>query len=103
MKRCKITVLKRTFFEDLASEYIPIPGVTPCERMKEGEVYYTAGPIGTEMPEGFCPAAWNAIEKYAAIFASGGLVNGHEGPKVTCCNDGIRPVIYRMEAVDTDE
>lgn len=39
MKKCKITVLKRMFNQDLAAEYIPFPNFQPCEMMKEGDVF----------------------------------------------------------------
>ena len=34
MQKCKITVLKREFYPDLAKEYIPFPDFGPCEMMK---------------------------------------------------------------------
>ena len=53
MKKCKITVLKREFYPELAKEYIPFPDFGPCEMMKEGDVFITGGPFGNEMPKKF--------------------------------------------------
>ena len=39
MKKCKITVLKRNFDEELAKEY-GVEGLTPCPMLKEGQVFY---------------------------------------------------------------
>ena len=39
MKKCKITVLKRNFDEELAKEY-GVEGLTACPMLKEGQVFY---------------------------------------------------------------
>ncbi len=97
MGRCKITVLKTLYFKDLADEYPPHEK-GPCEMLKEGDVYYTTGPHGVDMPEGFCPPAWMAIAAYVNVLACGGRVYGRDDVHVTACPDGVRPVIFRMEA-----
>ena len=38
MKKCKITVLKTTFDEELAREY-GVPGLGPCPMMKAGQCF----------------------------------------------------------------
>lgn len=53
MKKCKLTVLKTTFQEDLAKEY-GIPHLGKCPLMEEGEVFYA----DYAKPEGFCDEAW---------------------------------------------
>ena len=64
MARCKITVLKRAFFQDIVDEYVGFENYQPCECMTEGQVYYTGGEAGNEKPEGFCDEAWKAIYQY---------------------------------------
>ena len=106
MKKCKITVLKREFYPDLAKEYIPFPNFGPfgpCDMMKEGDVFITSGPFGNEIPSGFCAMAWQAICLQATTLAGGGLVFGHDKVHIACCNDGVRPVIFRLEAYEDDE
>ena len=39
MKKCKITVLKTTFDQELAAEY-GAENLTPCPMLKEGQVFY---------------------------------------------------------------
>ena len=56
MKKVKITILKTTLQEDLASEY-GVDGLTTCPMMNEGEVYYA----DYAKPENFCDEAWKAI------------------------------------------
>ena len=53
MGKCKITVLRTLYFKDLADAYPPHEK-GPCEQLKEGDVFYTSGPFGVDMPEGFC-------------------------------------------------
>ena len=67
MKKCKITVLKRNFDEELAKEY-GVEGLTPCPMLKVGQVFYA----DWECPEGFCNEAWKAIYQYVFTLAHGG-------------------------------
>ncbi len=102
MKKCKITVIRKLYHKDLVDKYIPYPDYGTCDIFDDGEVYYTRGSLGTDMPHGFCPAAWDAIGKEAAILASGGKVYGDKTIHISSCNDGTRPVIFKLEAVDCD-
>ena len=100
MLRCKITVLERKFYPDLAKQYVPFPDFGPCDQMKEGDVFITSGLFGNECPEGFCAMAWQAVCLQATTLAGGGKVFGHDEVHIACCNDGVRPVIFRLEACD---
>ena len=102
--RCKITVLRRTYYADLVEQFHKKPDLGPCDWFTDGAVYYTGGRRGNEMPEGFCPMAWQAILPIATTLAWGGLAFGFETTNIACCNDGLRPVIFSLEAVpDTGE
>ena len=97
MKKCKITVLRTALFEDLRNEYMPDFG--PCPALKEGDVYFTGGMFGNSKPDGFCEYAWQAVQILASTLAGGGKVFGADS-NIACCNDGIRPVVMKLEAVD---
>ena len=71
MKKCKITVLRKTFQKDLAEEY-GIDGLTTCPMLQEGQVFYA----DWECPEGFCNEAWKAIYQYVFALAHGVGKNG---------------------------
>lgn len=101
MGKCKITVLRALYFKDLADAYPPHEK-GPCEQLKEGDVFYTSGPFGVDMPEGFCKPAWAAIQTYAAVLASGGKVYSRDDVHVTACPDGVRPVLFRMERAEEE-
>ena len=93
----KITVLRRMSNPDIIKEYAT--GVEPlCERFKEGQEFISEG-LG--MPEGFCSWAWADIQKDVAILALGGNAPWlkKEGVLFTCCTDGMRPVVFKVERV----
>ena len=98
MGRCKITVLKTLYFPELAKQYPPYETAS-CDIFSEGQVFYTEGPFGVDMPKGFCPPAWRAIQSFAGIYASGGKVYGYDA-HVVACPDGVRPVLLRLEAAE---
>ena len=105
MKQVKITVLRRMFNEDLAGEY-GIDGLTPCPMLREGAVFYA----DYAKPEGFCDEAWKAFYQYVFALAHGsgdqlfyyGDWIRKPGVAVCSCNDGLRPVIFKLEATDRE-
>ena len=66
MKRCRITVLKRHFDEELAKEY-GSKGIGKCPMLKEGQIFYA----DYAKPDGFCDEAWKAIYQYVFALAPG--------------------------------
>ncbi|WP_405280265.1 TIGR04076 family protein [Methanobrevibacter sp.] len=104
MKKVKITILKTTLQEDLASEY-GVDGLTTCPMMNEGEVYYA----DYAKPENFCDEAWKAICQYVFALAHGvdeiwyyGDWIKTPGVAIVSCNDGLRPVIMKLEKTDIE-
>ena len=105
MVGCKITIIKRTFNQDLAEEYISSP-VSPCENYTDGQVFTVSE--GLEKPNGFCSWAWNDIYKTVVALARGGNFNRglfedwmkDDKSLITCCTDGIRPVIFLVERLE---
>ena len=103
MKRCKITILQRTLNEKLAREYAA-PGFTKCPMMREGQVFYA----DYAKPEGFCDEAWKAVYQYVFALSHGagkfyfGDWITKEGVAICSCNDGLRPVIMKIERTDAD-
>lgn len=104
MKKVKITILKTTFQEDLAKEF-GVDGITTCPLMKEGEVYYA----DYAKPDGFCDEAWKAIYQYVFDLAHGVQEIWYysdwiktPGVAIVSCNDGLRPVIMKLEATDIE-
>lgn len=100
MPLCKITVIKRSVFPDIAQEHCAAK-VEPCDAFYDGQVFYA----GYEKPEGFCDWAWNDIFRYVLVVLTGGDFSGgiFEGwmkddrAMIGCCTDGVRPVVFRIE------
>ena len=103
MKRVKITVLKTTLDKELADEY-GIEGLTPCPMLKAGQVFYA----DYAKPDGMCDEAWKAIYQYVFALAHGmgndlfyyGDWIRRPGVAICSCNDGLRPVIFKLEATE---
>lgn len=101
MRDVRITVLKSTFDEELAKAYAN-PALGVCPFHKPGQEFLSKA--GTQ-PEGLCDEAWTAFGKYAFALAHGsdGFWPGwieKRNVAINSCNDGLRPVIFKLEAVE---
>lgn len=105
MKKVKITVLKTTLDQELAREY-GAQGLKACPMHKQGQVFYA----DYAKPEGLCDEAWKAVYQYAFALAHGadggvfyyGDWISKPGVAICSCNDGLRPVIFKLEATDEE-
>ena len=104
MKKVKITILKTTLQEGLSKEY-GVEGFSTCPLMSEGEVFYA----DYAKPDGFCDEAWKAIYQYVFALAHGVQDIWYykdwikePGVAIVSCNDGLRPVIMKLEATDIE-
>lgn len=68
---CKVTVLETKCFTELQREYLANPESGPCPCFKTGDVF----------------------ELY-------GTPERDDRMMITCCNDGTRPVIFKLERID---
>ena len=100
MAKCKITVLKTTVFQDLADQFVTDPYYGPCPVHQVGQTFVTGGIFGNEMPEGFCAQAWQSLVMPVNVLIGGGKVLGFDEKHITCCADGLRPVVFLLERVD---
>jgi uncharacterized repeat protein (TIGR04076 family) len=93
----KITVMKRLSNEDLIERYAV--GVEPlCDIFQEGQDFISKD---LNPPDGFCPWAWCDIRKDVVALALGGNYPSmkDKGVMITCCTDGFRPVIFKLEKI----
>jgi len=91
----KITVEKRLSNESLIEKYGV--GVEPlCDAVKDGQEFIAED---LKMPEGFCHWAWADIQRDVVTLALGGNFPWvkDEGVAISCCTDGFRPVIFKLE------
>ena len=60
---------------------------------------------GPKMPH--CSEAWDAISRYIYTGLQGGSIMkgwmNRENIMITCCNDGTRPVIFKIERIDYED
>lgn len=100
MKKCKITVMKKVWHEELSALF-ENPVEHACD-MEEGQTFVC---VDCKMPEGFCDSAWNSL--YPFVFAlANGAENVYDGwmknpsSAMISCNDGFRPVSFLIEAYE---
>lgn len=104
MNQVKITVLKTTLDQELVLEY-GAEGLGACPMMKTGQVFYA----DYAKPDGFCDEAWKAVYQYVFALAHGAVEHTlfyygdwirKPGVAICSCNDGLRPVIFKLEKTD---
>ena len=92
-------------YEELVKEY-GAEGLKACPMLKAGQVFYA----DYAKPEGFCDEAWKAIYQYVfalshgageTLFYYGDWIR-KPGVAICSCNDGLRPVIFKLEATEEE-
>ena len=92
----RITVLKKHFHKEFVDQYAADPEKwTECGHFEVGQEFIASKEAPWEMPEGFCGWAWADIQKLVY-----GMARGGQRVFVTCCTDGYRPVIFKLEKVE---
>ncbi len=99
----KITVLETTFNQELAEKY-GVKGLSTCPTHRVGQTFIAKGGL---KPEGLCDDAWLPFERFVFAMAHGVtefFPDWIDIPNTTinCCNDGLRPVIFRLEAIPSE-
>ena len=125
--KVKVTVIDKKLYPELQQQYCinPESGACPCYNVGDEFILYrdeerddfwhmglntlvkTSGDPdsvagGPKMP--FCSEAWDAISRYIYAAIEGGSIMKswmkEENTMIACCNDGTRPVIFRIERID---
>lgn len=110
--KCKVTVLETRVFPELQEQYLADPksGVCPCfepgqEFLFDGDGFWHFGrDLDPKFP---CSEAWDCISRYVYAALQGGSImrgwTNDERMMISCCNDGTRPVIFKIERIDIEE
>ena len=112
LHECKITVLENKVFPELQKKYLANPDSGPCPCFKAGDTF-----LLKRTPEQddfyhllhgkFCGEAWDAISRYVYTALQGGSImhkwTNDERMMIACCNDGTRPVVFKIERIDIPE
>lgn len=95
----KITILKKLKVEDIHKEYAKSNVPVICAKGQEGDEYISKN---CEMPDKFCTGAWGGLKSKVSLLASGdnNPYVKQDGIAIHSCNDGLNPVIYKLERVE---
>ena len=110
MTKVKITVLKKECYKDLQEKYLADPKAGPCSMFKVGQEFIleTEGENSYfHMMNGkFCSEAWDSISRYIYTALQGGSImkgwSAKDSEFIACCNDGTRPVVFKIERIEDE-
>ncbi len=95
--KVKITVLKRLHPSEVF-EKSPVTShaLEACGLFTDGQEFMVEN---LEMPEGFCTSAWVSMYGIIQLLSFGGDLPWikEKGVAISCCIDGLRPVIFKLE------
>ena len=103
---CRITVLETKVFPELQEKYLADPKSGSCPCFKAGDTFLLKRTPQQDdfyhlMNGKFCGEAWDAVSRYVYTALQGGSImhgwTNDERMMITCCNDGTRPVIFKIE------
>ena len=99
--KLKISVIKRTDPKEIFDVY-PVKErdwFVPCGVYEDGQEFIIEE--NQRMPEGFCQSAWIAIYPTVRTLGFGGNLPffEEEGVSISCCTDGMRPVVFKIERI----
>jgi uncharacterized repeat protein (TIGR04076 family) len=102
MSKCRITVVRRTINQDLIDQYVndAREGFGRCQAYEDGQEFIIEDfPL---KPEGFCDWAWADIHRDVVSVMFGSSYPWIQQPRtaITCCTDGLRPVIFKVEMIE---
>ena len=109
---CRITVLETKCFPELQEKYLADPRSGPCPFFRPGDTFLLKRTPQQDdfyhlMSGRFCGEAWDAVSRYVYTALQGGAImkgwTNDDRVMIACCNDGTRPVIFRIERIDIPE
>lgn len=107
--KCKMTVIDKKVFPDLQEKYLEDPKSGECPFYQVGAEYIFEryGDEDTFWTQGkgvHCSEAWDGFSRYVYTALQGGSImrgwTNDERMMIACCNDGTRPVIFKIERLD---
>lgn len=106
---CVVEVIDKKVFPDFQQKFLADPKSGACpfynvgdrfvfRRYGDDDTFWTIGK-GSQ-----CAEAWDCISRYIYTALQGGSIMRHwtndERIMIACCNDGTRPVIFKIERLD---
>ena len=105
MAKVKIIVVKNLNRDDIFGKNPPAEAIEEegpqCEHFKIGDEFYIDDPTQLPPPR-FCAWAWADIESKVMHLLYGGNFPWmkEKGVYITCCTDGLNPVIFKLERIE---
>ena len=109
---CRITVLETKVFPEYQEKYLSDPKSGACPCFQKGDTFLLKRTAERDdfyhlMNGKFCGETWDAISRYVYTALQGGSImhkwTNDERMMIACCNDGTRPVIFKIERIDIPE
>ena len=110
--KCKITVIGKKCYADLQEKYLADPKSGPCPMFEVGQEFILERDGERDdfwhmLDSRFCSEAWDCVSRYVYAALQGGSImrgwTNDERMMIACCNDGTRPVIFKIERIDEAE
>lgn len=114
--QCTVEVIDKKCYTDLQEQYLADPksGACPCFEVGQKFLFERADGkddfwhFGRDRDPKFpCAEAWDCISRYIYTALQGGAImkswTNDERIMIACCNDGTRPVIFKIERTDIPE
>ena len=107
--KCKVTVIDKKVFVDYQEKYLADPRSGACPFYNIGDEFiferYAINDTFWRMGSGSqCAEAWDCISRYIYTALQGGSImrgwTNDDRMMIACCNDGTRPVIFKIERLD---
>ncbi len=102
MPKVKITVLKKLDTHDIFGDTPPTPYAQKpvCTKFEVGQEFEYKG----SCPPNFCGWAFADIQRDLIVLETGGNFPwaGQPGVAISCCTDGLRPVVFKLERMEDD-
>lgn len=105
MTKIRITVLKRDSAPELAARYAHPDLQIPCQYHHEGQIIEMTA---YKRPDAICSEAWKSMDHVICALIHGATEPLREhwmarpGVAIISCNDGFRPVTFKIERIDDE-
>ncbi len=101
MAKVKITVVKKLHNKDIFGDNPPLgfTSVPECDKLEVEQEFISEG---GSCPPGFCAWAFADIQRDIVHLLFGGSYPSikEKGAALSCCTDGVRPVIFKLERIE---
>ena len=114
--QCLVEVVDKKCYSELQTEYLANPHSGPCPCFEIGQTFLFSREDGHDDfyhfgrdldPKFPCAEAWDCISRYIYTALAGGAImhgwTNDDRIMIACCNDGTRPVIFKLIRIDIPE